>query len=232
MGWEGSGRGQRQGDRETGWGLLYLSLAGAQSPETSPVPIFHSPVPARDLPTFFTWEFPSPFQMVPTTGFLEPGQTFQIKVTFQPLVAVIYDAEATCWYSEGSQQKCSMRLQAVGEACPPIYLPRAATLLTLAWPPEGLRHPPTFPTSPQALPLLCPRPSLPRDDTGSSPWDFRGTRRGMRRPAQLGHSPSHLCPSQMPPAAGEHQAQAARGPGCPRLPESSALWLCCCGLHQ
>ncbi|XP_058520276.1 cilia- and flagella-associated protein 65 [Ochotona princeps] len=74
-----------------------------------------------DLPTFFTWEFPSPFQMFPTTGFLEPGQTFQIKVTFQPLGAVIYNAEATCWYGEGSQHKCNTRLQAVAK-CPQLLV--------------------------------------------------------------------------------------------------------------
>ncbi|XP_008257396.3 cilia- and flagella-associated protein 65 isoform X1 [Oryctolagus cuniculus] len=68
-----------------------------------------------DLPTFFTWEFPSPFQMFPATGLLEPGLACQIKVAFQPLVAVIHDAEATCWYGENSRQKCSIQLQAVAK---------------------------------------------------------------------------------------------------------------------
>ncbi|KAM5228716.1 cilia- and flagella-associated protein 65 [Ctenodactylus gundi] len=66
-----------------------------------------------DLPTFFTWEFPSPFHMLPTTGLLEPGTTCRIKVTFQPVVAVIHEVEATCWYGEGSRQKSSIQLQAV-----------------------------------------------------------------------------------------------------------------------
>ncbi|KAM5267433.1 cilia- and flagella-associated protein 65 isoform 1-T1 [Hipposideros larvatus] len=68
-----------------------------------------------DLPTFFTWEFPSPFQMWPTTGLLEPGQTCQIKVTFQPLLAVIYEGQATCWYGEKHQQKSSVRLRATAK---------------------------------------------------------------------------------------------------------------------
>ncbi|XP_031308056.1 cilia- and flagella-associated protein 65 [Camelus dromedarius] len=68
-----------------------------------------------DLPTFFTWESPSPFQMLPTTGLLEPGQACQIKVTFQPILAVIYEVQATCWYGEGSKQKTSIRLQAVAK---------------------------------------------------------------------------------------------------------------------
>ncbi|XP_014640990.1 PREDICTED: coiled-coil domain-containing protein 108 [Ceratotherium simum simum] len=50
-----------------------------------------------DLPTFFSWDFPSPFQMLPTTGLLEPGQACQIKVTIQPLMAIIYEVQATCW---------------------------------------------------------------------------------------------------------------------------------------
>nr|XP_045368090.1 cilia- and flagella-associated protein 65 [Camelus bactrianus] len=68
-----------------------------------------------DLPTFFIWESPSPFQMLPTTGLLEPGQACQIKVTFQPILAVIYEVQATCWYGEGSKQKTSIRLQAVAK---------------------------------------------------------------------------------------------------------------------
>ncbi|XP_054405827.1 cilia- and flagella-associated protein 65 isoform X1 [Pongo abelii] len=68
-----------------------------------------------DLPTFFTWEFSSPFQMLPAMGLLEPGQASQIKVTFQPLTAVIYEVQATCWYGAGSRQRSSIQLQAVAK---------------------------------------------------------------------------------------------------------------------
>nr|XP_055146660.1 cilia- and flagella-associated protein 65 isoform X5 [Symphalangus syndactylus] len=68
-----------------------------------------------DLPTFFTWEFSSPFQMLPTMGLLEPGQASQIKVTFQPLTAVIHEVQATCWYGAGSRQRSSIQLQAVAK---------------------------------------------------------------------------------------------------------------------
>ncbi|XP_017390682.1 cilia- and flagella-associated protein 65 isoform X7 [Cebus imitator] len=68
-----------------------------------------------DLPTFFTWEFSSPFQMLPTMGLLEPGQASQIKVAFQPLIAVIHEVQATCWYGKGSQQRTSIQLQAVAK---------------------------------------------------------------------------------------------------------------------
>uniref|UniRef100_A0A8C7CAS4 Cilia and flagella associated protein 65 n=1 Tax=Neovison vison TaxID=452646 RepID=A0A8C7CAS4_NEOVI len=68
-----------------------------------------------DLPTFFTWEFPSPFHILPTTGLLEPGQASYIKVTFHPLLAILYEVQATCWYGEGSKQKSSIQLQAVAK---------------------------------------------------------------------------------------------------------------------
>ncbi|XP_049744169.1 cilia- and flagella-associated protein 65 isoform X2 [Elephas maximus indicus] len=68
-----------------------------------------------DLSTFFTWEFSSPFQMLPTTGLLEPGQACRIKVTFQPLMAVIHEVQATCWYGDSTKQKNSIQLQAVAK---------------------------------------------------------------------------------------------------------------------
>ncbi|XP_008823962.1 cilia- and flagella-associated protein 65 isoform X2 [Nannospalax galili] len=68
-----------------------------------------------DLPTFFTWEVPNPFQILPTTGLLEPGLACKIKVTFEPLMAVIYEAEAMCCYGKGSKQKRIIQLQAAGK---------------------------------------------------------------------------------------------------------------------
>ncbi|XP_035294734.1 cilia- and flagella-associated protein 65 isoform X2 [Cricetulus griseus] len=65
-----------------------------------------------DLPTFFTWEVPSPFQILPTTGLLEPGMGCRIKATFQPLIAVIHEVEAMCWYGNGSKQKSTIQIQA------------------------------------------------------------------------------------------------------------------------
>ncbi|XP_031223880.1 cilia- and flagella-associated protein 65 isoform X3 [Mastomys coucha] len=68
-----------------------------------------------DLPTFFTWEVPSPFQILPTTGLLEPGLGCKIKVTFEPLIAVIHEVEALCWYGKGSKQKNSIHIQAAAK---------------------------------------------------------------------------------------------------------------------
>ncbi|XP_051010503.1 cilia- and flagella-associated protein 65 [Acomys russatus] len=67
-----------------------------------------------DLPTFFTWEVSNPFQILPTTGFLEPGVGCKIKVTFETLIPhVIHEVEALCWYGKGSRQKKSIQILAI-----------------------------------------------------------------------------------------------------------------------
>ncbi|XP_040609232.1 cilia- and flagella-associated protein 65 isoform X3 [Mesocricetus auratus] len=68
-----------------------------------------------DLPTFFTWEVPNPFQIFPTTGLLEPGLGCRSKVTFQPLIAVVHEVEALCWYGKGAKQKNSIQIQAAAK---------------------------------------------------------------------------------------------------------------------
>ncbi|XP_048200691.1 cilia- and flagella-associated protein 65 isoform X2 [Perognathus longimembris pacificus] len=68
-----------------------------------------------DLTTFFTWELPSPFQIFPTTGLLEPGLACRMKVVFQPFVAVVHEVEAICSYGKDSRQKSSIQLQAIGK---------------------------------------------------------------------------------------------------------------------
>lgn len=83
-------------------------------------------------------------------------------MTFQPLIAVIHEVEATCWYGQGSRQKSSIQLQAIGEAfLPPV--PSARLLLPgsqgLSAPPPPIlapphRAPPASPST-QALPFLC-----------------------------------------------------------------------------
>lgn len=73
------------------------------------------PLTLRDLPTFFTWEVPNPFQILPSTGLLEPGLSCRIKVTFEPLIAVIHEVEALCWYGKGTKQKNSIQIQAAGK---------------------------------------------------------------------------------------------------------------------
>nr|XP_036872459.1 cilia- and flagella-associated protein 65 isoform X2 [Manis javanica] len=68
-----------------------------------------------DLPTFFNWEVPSPFQILPTKRLLEPGEACQIQVTVQPLMATVYQVQAMCLYGEGSRQRSSIQLQAAAK---------------------------------------------------------------------------------------------------------------------
>lgn len=72
-------------------------------------------------------------------------------MTFQPLIAVTYDVEATCWYGKGSKQKSSIQLQAVGEARPPTCSQSPAAALPWVSRPQcaptpdlGLHQPLTF----------------------------------------------------------------------------------------
>ncbi|KAM6178404.1 cilia- and flagella-associated protein 65 [Rhynchocyon petersi] len=68
-----------------------------------------------DLPALFSWEYSSPFQLHPNAGLLEAGHACRIKVTFQPLLAIICKVQAVCWYGANSKQKSAIQLQAVGK---------------------------------------------------------------------------------------------------------------------
>lgn len=80
-------------------------------------------------------------------------------MTFHPLVAIIYEVQATCWYGKGSKQKRSIQLRAVGEA-QPLTCPQSPStaspwvskpqqfplkLPPLASPPQDLQQLPPFP---------------------------------------------------------------------------------------
>lgn len=100
--------------------------------------------------------------MLPCTGLLQPGQACQIKVTFQPLMAIIYEVQATCWYGEGSKQKSSIQLQAAGEAqpltCP--QSPPAALPWVLKPPCAPLTPPSAWPGPHGTSTRFLPIPSL------------------------------------------------------------------------
>ncbi|XP_075386330.1 cilia- and flagella-associated protein 65 [Tenrec ecaudatus] len=68
-----------------------------------------------DLPTFFNWEVSNPFQIQPTTGLLEPGQTCQAKVTFHPLKTATHEMLAVCWFGDKGEQKTGIQLEAVAK---------------------------------------------------------------------------------------------------------------------
>ncbi|XP_004617232.2 cilia- and flagella-associated protein 65 [Sorex araneus] len=74
-----------------------------------------------DLPSFYSWECPSPFQILPTAGLISPGQTCHMKVSCHPVMAIIYEVQATCWYGENSEQKSCIQLRTVAK-CPQLLV--------------------------------------------------------------------------------------------------------------
>ncbi|NXR74777.1 CFA65 protein, partial [Pycnonotus jocosus] len=68
-----------------------------------------------DLVSDFAWETPSPFFMVPDHGTLNPGAECMVKVIFQPKVAGVHDAAATCWFGGEVKQKRTMQLRALAK---------------------------------------------------------------------------------------------------------------------
>ncbi|XP_067426153.1 cilia- and flagella-associated protein 65 [Emydura macquarii macquarii] len=70
---------------------------------------------AGDLFTLFTWETPSPFHLIPASGMLEPGSECVVKVTFQPQLALVYDAIAICWFGDNEEQKRTIKLRAIAK---------------------------------------------------------------------------------------------------------------------
>ncbi|NXR64377.1 CFA65 protein, partial [Rhadina sibilatrix] len=68
-----------------------------------------------DLASVFAWETPSPFFMIPGHGTLNPGAECMVKVIFQPKVAGVHDAAATCWFGGGVKQKRTIQLKAMAK---------------------------------------------------------------------------------------------------------------------
>ncbi|XP_039349451.1 cilia- and flagella-associated protein 65 isoform X5 [Mauremys reevesii] len=68
-----------------------------------------------DLITLFNWETPSPFHLTPVSGMLEPGSECVVKVTFQPQMALVYDAVAVCWFGDNEEQKRTIKLRAIAK---------------------------------------------------------------------------------------------------------------------
>ncbi|NWU32774.1 CFA65 protein, partial [Dyaphorophyia castanea] len=68
-----------------------------------------------DLVSVFSWETPSPFFMNPDLSTLEPGAECMVKVTFQPEVAGVHKATATCWFGGEVKQKRTIQLKALAK---------------------------------------------------------------------------------------------------------------------
>ncbi|CAM5146835.1 unnamed protein product [Eretmochelys imbricata] len=68
-----------------------------------------------DLITLFNWETASPFHLTPVSGMLEPGSECVVKVTFQPQMALVYDAIAVCWFGDNEEWKRTIKLRAIAK---------------------------------------------------------------------------------------------------------------------
>ncbi|NXO99320.1 CFA65 protein, partial [Certhia brachydactyla] len=68
-----------------------------------------------DLTSAFAWETPSPFVMIPDYGTLNPGAECMVKVIFQPKVAGVHGAAATCWFGGEVKQKRTIQLKALAK---------------------------------------------------------------------------------------------------------------------
>ncbi|NXQ35424.1 CFA65 protein, partial [Alaudala cheleensis] len=68
-----------------------------------------------DLVSIFAWETPRPFFMNPDHGTLNPGAECMVKVIFQPQVAGVHDAAATCWFGGEVKQKRTIQLKALAK---------------------------------------------------------------------------------------------------------------------
>ncbi|XP_023786934.1 cilia- and flagella-associated protein 65 isoform X9 [Cyanistes caeruleus] len=68
-----------------------------------------------DLVSVFAWETPSPFSMIPDSATVNPGAERMVKVIFQPKVAGVHDATATCWFGGEVKQKRTIQLKALAK---------------------------------------------------------------------------------------------------------------------
>ncbi|NXD27312.1 CFA65 protein, partial [Spelaeornis formosus] len=92
--------------------------AVAQLPACAIYNVTEATFPVRnvgDLVGVFDWETPRPFCMIPDHGTLNPGAECMVKVIFQPKVAGMHDAAATCWFGDGMKQKRTIQLTALAK---------------------------------------------------------------------------------------------------------------------
>ncbi|CAB1346896.1 unnamed protein product [Coregonus sp. 'balchen'] len=67
------------------------------------------------LQTGFQWEVPSPFQLCPESGALEPGQECRVTVLFRPQEALVYQVEASCAFGDEGENSCTVLLKGLSK---------------------------------------------------------------------------------------------------------------------
>ncbi|KAM4025635.1 LOW QUALITY PROTEIN: cilia- and flagella-associated protein 65 [Anomaloglossus baeobatrachus] len=69
----------------------------------------------RDLQTRFHWDVPEPFLVIPSSGVLDPRGEIRTKVIFQPQIALVYNATATCYFGEREEYKRIIQFTAIAK---------------------------------------------------------------------------------------------------------------------
>ncbi|XP_069838637.1 cilia- and flagella-associated protein 65 isoform X2 [Dendropsophus ebraccatus] len=68
-----------------------------------------------DLQTRFHWDVPEAFLLIPARGVLDPKCEVRTKVIFQPQVALVYNATATCHFGEQEEYKRFIHFTAIAK---------------------------------------------------------------------------------------------------------------------
>ncbi|KAK6315486.1 hypothetical protein J4Q44_G00150150 [Coregonus suidteri] len=67
------------------------------------------------LSIIILWEVPSPFQLCPESGVLEPGQECRVTVLFRPQEALVYQVEASCAFGDEGENSCTVLLKGLSK---------------------------------------------------------------------------------------------------------------------
>ncbi|XP_073503479.1 cilia- and flagella-associated protein 65 isoform X2 [Phyllobates terribilis] len=70
---------------------------------------------ASDLQTRFHWDVPEPFVLMPASGVIDPMCEVRTRVIFQPQIALVYNATATCHFGEREEYKRIIQFTAIAK---------------------------------------------------------------------------------------------------------------------
>lgn len=68
-----------------------------------------------DMQTRFRWDVPEPFSLIPASGVLDPSCEVRTKVLFQPKIALVYTATATCHFGEREEYQKIIQFSAIAK---------------------------------------------------------------------------------------------------------------------
>ncbi|XP_073401523.1 cilia- and flagella-associated protein 65 isoform X2 [Dendrobates tinctorius] len=68
-----------------------------------------------DLQTRFLWDVPEPFLLMPASGVIDPRCEIRTRIIFQPQIAFVYNATATCHFGEREEYKRIIQFNAIAK---------------------------------------------------------------------------------------------------------------------